>query len=312
MPTVLEQIRECEYREQRYRAQALCADPKLRAELFGYMVSLGDIELARQIFGEAVQITLDQIEIQLEIPESIIQIPSSFVYRGEPGLSHELDISAFSQKELSLLLQVFFQSVYERERVIDLVFYKNNFLRKTQTDILDVLQKAEELFRTTDTTRSKVTLTLVSPSQDSPTPELPFEHEAANDSHFTPLIDRIFQLEPRYAEYIHEIYQSRLEFAESIFCQMVMFLAEMPENQAWAMDPLHMQFYVTPVIQEKIELLKSICEFHGCIDTHYPQLHQYIEDTVLAWIFAYKGFCAPKEMLRLRQKKNSTDIRNTR
>jgi hypothetical protein len=137
---------------------------------------------------------------------------------------------------------------------------------------MDALQSSENLFRVAFQKKKQI-LHLVDNDMQSDT-SLPV---AANDSHYTPLSERIEDIEPGYYEYLHTIYVERLHFVESLFAQMVMFLAESEKNHIWALDPRSHAFHIPPAIQSKIDLIASICEYHRSLDLHYPLLHTLLE-----------------------------------
>ncbi len=95
-------------------------------------------------------------------------------------------------------------------------------------------------------------------------------------------------MEAGYLDCIHEAFQVRLEYLESLFCQIVRALAEESHNHIWAMDPESAHFYIPEYMQSKIELIRSICEVHAHIDPGFPMLHTLIESTVASWILIYK------------------------
>lgn len=200
-------------------------------------------------------------------------------------------MSELSKNELSLLLRAFFPESHHREYLIDLMFYQNAFLKKDLTDVLDVMQQTERLIGQCISTKKHV-LRLVQNQE----PEALIE--AANDSHFTSLVNRIEDLEPGYFHYLHEAYKVRLHYVESLFCATVAALAEVPENQLWAVDPANFSFIFPEKLKSKCDLIGSICDFHGSFDPHFPQLHTAIMPTVAAWILIYKGFSAPAEQIR--------------
>lgn len=153
---------------------------------------------------------------------------------------------------------------------------------------MDLLEKSENIFRAAFQKKNQV-LKLVTREAET---ELP---DAANDSVFeNPFVDtlekmepgyerqqyitdRVESMEPGYYEYLHTIYVERLHFVESLFAQMVMFLAESEKNHIWALDPRSHTFHIPPAIQSKIDLIASICEYHRSFDPHYPLLHTLLE-----------------------------------
>ena len=120
----------------------------------------------------------------------------------------------------------------------------------------------------------------------------------ANDVNYTPLVDRIEYAEPGYFDYIHETYVARLQYVESLFCEVIHTLADEPRNHIWALDPGHMDMYMSSMMQDKIALIRSICEFHQMIDPEFPMLHTLIPSTLASWILIYRGFSAPVDSVR--------------
>lgn len=98
-------------------------------------------------------------------------------------------MSQISKKELSLLLQAFFPDISEREYIIDLIFYKNAFMSKNLTDILDVIEQTEKLIKNGISTKENVLYVV---QNEEPKVKV----SGANDEYFTPLVDRIEDLEP--------------------------------------------------------------------------------------------------------------------
>ncbi len=121
---------------------------------------------------------------------------------------------------------------------------------------------------------------------------------AANDDEYIPLVDRIEYAEPGYFDYVHETYVARLQYVESLFCEVIRALADEPRNHIWALDPEHIDRYLSPLMQDKIALIRSICEFHQMIDPQFPMLHRLIPSTLASWILIYRGFSAPVESVR--------------
>ena len=169
------------------------------------------------------------------------------------------------------MIQAFITDPSDRDYIVGLVFHNHNFLKQKQTDFMDFLESSENLFRVAFQKKAQV-LHLVDNTQTHE--DLP---EAANDSHYIPLSDRIEAIEPGYYEYLHTIYTERLHFVESLFCQITMFLAESEKNHIWALDPSSHQFHIPAYIQDKINLISSICEFHRTLDSDYPLLHNLLE-----------------------------------
>lgn len=138
---------------------------------------------------------------------------------------------------------------------------------------MDYLSTSETLFRQTFSHKNQI-LKLVdsSPIRDHT------ESQSANDNNYTPLVDRIETIEPGYFGYLHNNYKERLDFVESVFCQMVASLAEVPENHLWAIDPENHTFTIpTYYHKNKVNLIASICEFHRSLDRDFPMLHELLE-----------------------------------
>ncbi|MDD2745674.1 MAG: hypothetical protein PHU93_04005 [Candidatus Gracilibacteria bacterium] len=286
MNTVADRIFEADRTENltRTKEQILKWDAKKRDELIRYLAQTQQIDLLKEFFGIASLEVLQQ-EISIILPkEATIYLPQS---RDTGGMI----MSQLSKKELSLLLQAFFPETHRREYLIDLMFYQNAFLKNDLTDVLDVMQQTEKLITQCVTTKKNV-LRLVQNQE----PEVLIS--AANDNHFTPLVDRIEDLEPGYFHYLHEAYRLRLHYVESLFCATVAALAEVPENQFWAVDPANFPFIFPEKLKSQCDLIGSICDFHVTFDPHFPQLHTAIEPTVAAWILIYKGYGAPAEKIR--------------
>ena len=128
-------------------------------------------------------------------------------------------------------------------------------MNQTSLDIIDLLEKSEQLFRITFQKKNQV-LKLVKQESNIGLPE------AANDDIFeNPFIDalekiepgyerqqfiadRVESIEPGYYEYLHTIYVERLHFVESIFTQVITFLSESNKNHIWAIDPHSHAFHI--------------------------------------------------------------------
>ena len=121
---------------------------------------------------------------------------------------------------------------------------------------------------------------------------------AANDDDYTPLVDRLKYAEPGYFDYLHETQVPRLQYVESLFCEVIRTLADEPRNHIWALDPEHIEGHISPLMQDKIALIGSICEFHQMIDPQFPMLHTLIPSTLASWILIYRGFSAPVDSVR--------------
>ena len=48
-------------------------------------------------------------------------------------------------------------------------------------------------------------------------------------------------------------------------------------DHIWAIDPSSHSFDIPEYIQDKINLISSICEFHRVLDPNYPLLHNLLE-----------------------------------
>lgn len=257
---------------------------KQRIELIGYLRTTGASDLAKELFS------IDSLDIVAGAP--VLYVPQEVrIYTGNHRDNGDLQLQKLSKKELKILLQAFFKNSNEKEYIIDMIFYQNGFLTKTHGDILEYLSKVEELFQKVWHPR-KTVLKIVQ------TKQLTNLVESANDTNYRPLVERIEGMEPGYLNYIHETYLMRLQYVESIFCGIIMSLAGNPKNHVWALDPEHMKIDILPPIQDKITLIKSICEFHRIIDPNFPLLHTLIESTLASWILIYRWFSAPVERVR--------------
>ncbi len=308
MPSLLETIQDADSREaiMLLKNRMKQFGPSERAEIMRYLMSTWASDISKVLFG------MDSLDIEAH-RQPIVTPSEKPIYTGEHRDTWGLEMQKLSRQELSFLLRSFITHEQDRGYIISLVFYKHNFLNKKLTDILEHLKNGETLFRQTFPTRIK-TLTLVEKDKATPSPEA----TAANDAHFTPLVDRIEKMEPWYFQYLHHIYLDRLHFAESLFCRMVAELAELTENQVWAMDPTMQRFFTPEHLEDKMRLLQSICEFHVTLDPHFPLLHKYIRQTVAAWILIYKGYSSPAEKTRqyigngfLRELGRYNDTKNT-
>lgn len=288
MQSLTEQIYAAEKQEslQRIRDRIWHMTEKEKQELIRYFKVVGATDLAWEFFS------LNSLDIESWVhtiytqKQQHIYIP----YSREKGW---LIVEQMSEHELDFLLRAFFRHDEERNYIIRTVFYRNNFLNKINGDTLDYLERVEWLFQKVSHRRQTVLHIIW--EWEITTWRF---GEAANDTYFIPLIERIEHMEWGYFNYIHEVYKARLEYVESIFCQVVMALAEEWHNHIWVIDPENIQFYIPPHIQGKIDLIRSICEFHMLVDPNFPLLHTLIESTVASWILVYKWFSAPINTVR--------------
>ncbi len=294
MPTIAERIYESEQRENMERAQYLMQNPRFRDELLRYLMSIWDKSLIKELYGiDSPNVTELQVDIIIN-QVKIILAWDNLIYRGNSRESAWFDIEKLTHEEISFLIQAFITDSSDRDYIVWLVFHKHNFLKAKNTDFMDFLESSENLFRIAFQKKTQILHLVDNNLVNSILPE------SANDSNFTPLSERIEKIEPGYYEYLHTVYTERLHFVESLFCQMVIFLAEMRENHIWALDPENHTIHISPYIQNKINLISSICEFHRTLDSDYPLLHNLIEWTVRSWILIYKWFSSPVEQLRMR------------
>lgn len=294
MATLQERFLESDQRENMERAQWLMRDPRFRDELLRYLVSIWDRSLIQELYGiDSPNITEQRVQIIIE-QVRIILPDENRLYVGNSRIAKWLNIENLSHEEISFLIQAFITDTSDRDYIVWLIFHNHNFLNQKQTDFMDVLESSENLFRVAFQKKKQI-LHLVDNTELAT--DLP---EAANDSHYTLLSERIENIEPGYYEYLHTIYRERLHFVESLFSQIVMFLAESEKNHIWALDPANHSFHIPAYIQNKINLISSICEFHRTLDPDYPLLHNLLEWTVRSWILIYKWFSSPAEQLRTR------------
>ncbi len=286
MNTVAERMIEADFNDAiaQTKKRIGASDWKGRNEILKYLIMTGQSNLLRELFW------LDEIGIY-QIQNSIIMPVETPIYTPETRDTWGIIMNQLSQKELEFLLQSFYPNPVTRNYIIEMVFLKNGFIHKTLTDILDVMKQTEALIGTCISTK-KTVLHIVGKDM------LAWVPEAANDNNFTPLVDRIDDIEPWYFHYLHEAYKIRLHYAESLFCSTVAALAGLPENHLWAVDPENFSFVLPLEQRNHLNLIRSICEFHVTFDRHYPQLHLAIESTVAAWILIYKWFGAPAATVR--------------
>lgn len=289
MATLAEQIHEADRQEAESNLQKRIQKmtPAERDILIWYLKATGEVELARKLFG-IDNLDIQQSDAQIHIPDNSLKI-----YRWREYWEKWWDTQKLSEWELNLLLSGFFHLPAERKYIVETFFYKDRFIHKTSGDIMDYLKKMEELFQRTQPTQNRVISRIH--------PQIKKEMEdivAANDNHFTPLAERIWELEPWYFDYIHETYQARLEFVESLFIETIRYLADEPQNHIWALDPERHSVYIPQNLEPKIKLIESICEFHRAINPHFPLLHTLVPSTLGAWILLYKWFSAPVHTVR--------------
>ncbi len=285
MNTVAQQIHEADRLEtsQRIRNNMLSWSRTRCEELLKYLVITGQMELLKEIFW------IDTMSI-LEIQNSIILPEQVAIFTPQSRDTGGIIMNRLTRKELTLLLCSFYPDSASRDYVIETVFYNNKFISKNLTDILDVLERTHEMINTCVATKKAVLRSVDSKE---------IEHiPSTNDEYFTPLVDRIWNLEPGYFDYLHEACKIRLHYVESLFCTTISALAELHENQAWAVDPENFELKLPHLQKRHIELMGSICEFHAMFDSNYPQLHKMIESTLASWILIYKWYCAPASVAR--------------
>jgi len=289
MATLAEQIQQADIQEAEStlerRLRTMSQEEK--RILIGYLKATGEIWLAKKLFG-IEDFDIREAEVHIHTPET-----SQVLYRGVSQNERWWSTNKLSEWEINLLLKAFFHNQSEREYVVKTFFHRDWFMRKTNGDIMDYLSKTEKLFQKTSKTRKR-TLSLIKPTKTQST----YRMEAANDAHFTPLVERIWDEEPWYFDYIHETYRARLEFVESLFIETIHHLAEEQKNHIWALDPERCTLYIPSRLQSKINLIQSICEFHKLIDPNFPLLHTLVPSTLASWIFFYKWFSAPVYTVR--------------
>lgn len=292
MATLTEQIQESDQRENIARAQWLMRDPRFRDELLRYLVSIWDRSLIQELYGlDSPNISEQRVQIIIE-QVRIILPGDNQLYIGNSRISTWFDIEHLSHDEISFLIQAFIPNRLDRDYIVWLLFHNHNFLNQQHTDFMGFLENSENIFQVAFQKKKKI-LSLIK-NIESEVEDL----QAANDSNYTPLTERIEEIEPWYYEYLHSVYIDRLRFVESLFSQIVMFLAESEKNHIWAIDPSSHSFDIPEYIQDKINLISSICEFHRVLDPNYPLLHNLLEWTVRSWILIYKWFSSPAEQLR--------------
>ena len=289
MATLAEQIQQADIQEAEWALakRIRTMSPEEKKILIWYLKATGESYLAKKLFG-IEDLDIRESEVHIYAPDE-----SQRLYRWAEHGERWWQMQKLSEPEIHLLVKAFFHSASERQYVVKTFFYEDGFMRKTSGDIMDYLSKAEQLFQQTSKTREK-TLSLVQKNKREEISSL----EAANDAHFTPLVDRIWDEEPWYFDYIHETYRARLEFVESLFIETIRHLAEEPRNHIWALDPERHTLYAPPRLQSKIDLIRSICEFHKMIDPGFPLLHTLVASTLGAWILLYKWFSAPTYNVR--------------
>ena len=249
---------------------------KQRNDFVRYLIMAWQEDFARELFW------MDSLGV-IELETAIIVPEQKYIFTPHARDTGGLVMNILSRKELSFLLQAFFPAKREREYAIDTLFYNDNFMKKTLTDVLDFMSATEELFLNTYRTKERI-LKIVEVKETN------FEApEPANDRYFTPISKPI---DSKWRSYGHEVHKLRLEYAESLFCQTVALLANTKENHLWAMDPENFPFVVTEEHRSHIELIQSICELHRILEPDYPELHAMIEPAVAAWIMIYRGFSA--------------------
>ena len=91
---------------------------------------------------------------------------------------------------------------------------------------------------------------------------------------------------------------ARLQYVESLFCEVIRTLADEPRNHIWALDPEYMDIHISQLMRDKMALIRSICEFHQMIDPQFPMLHTLVPSTLASWILIYRGFSAPIDSVR--------------
>ena len=262
MATLAEQIRESDQKENIVRAQWLMRDPRFRDELLRYLVSIWDTSLIQELYGldspniteQRVQIIIDQVRIILPTDNQL--------YIGNSRVSRWFDIERLSHDEISFLIQAFITDPTDRDYIVWLLFYNHNFLNQKHTDFMDFLENSENIFKVAFQKKKQI-LRLIDDKQS----DIEIPQAAANDDHYIPLTDRIEDIEPWYYEYLHSVYVDRLRFVESLFSQIVMFLAESEKNHIWAIDPSSHSFDIPEYIQDKINL-KSPRVNSAILDSH--------------------------------------------
>lgn len=252
-------------------------------EFVGYLNSTGAIDIAKELFG------IDSFEVKSGIQDIYIP-PESQIYIGTQRNTGWIEMDNISRKEFEFLLQAFFGDESDRDYIIDLIFHKNNFIKKTQWDILDYLERVELLFQKVGNPKKKI-LKLVT-SEDSQ------YLESANDDFFIPISERIKNIEPWCLEYADQVYRIQIEYVESIFCEVIAALAEDHKNHIWALDPENTSIHISERLQSKIRLIQSICEFHHLMNPDFPMLHNLVESTLASWILVYRWFSAPTHSIR--------------
>ena len=288
MLSIAELIQEADKRESldTIRARVRHMPEDQRSVLLGYLQSTGASDLARELFG------IDSLGIASSVRE--LHIPErTQIYVGNRRDTGGLQMDALSRRELQFLLQGFFRHEKERDYIIDMMFYQDRVVTQTHGDILDYIASVDQLASRVWYTQK--TVLRVVWSEDTSTVDTP---TAANDDDYTPLVDRLKYAEPGYFDYLHETQVPRLQYVESLLCEVIRTLADEPRNHIWALDPEHMDIHISPMMRDKIALIRSICEFHQMIDPDFPMLHTLIPSTLASWILVYRGFSAPVDSVR--------------
>mgnify|MGYP003544028789 FL=1 len=254
-----------------------------KLEFAGYLNSTGAIDIAKEIFG------IDSFEVKNGVQDIYIP-PQAQLYVGSQRDTGWIEMDNLSRKELEFLLQAFFGNESNRDYIIDLIFHKNNFIKKTQWDILDYLQRVELLFQKVGNPKKKILKIVTSEVSEYP--------ESANDDFFIPILERIKNIEPGYFNYADQVYRIQIDYVESLFCETIASLAEEHKNHIWALDPNNNEIYIPERLRNKISLIQSICELHNLMKPDFPMLHNLVESTLASWILVYRWFSAPTHSIR--------------
>ena len=285
MSTVREQIWAQDFQE-RISAlrKAMVTDRVMAETLRRYVTMVGDVALGEEIFGTGYEIGVAYEPVSLIIPEE------RRIYIGESREQSGLDIEHLSRRELSFLLQAFLPREGDREYIIDLMFYEYAFIRRNMVDVMEYIDASAAIFDRMTTTRRHIHLVVDRRDIDTP--------PAANDEHYTPLIERIESRESGYFDYIHESYRMKLHYVESLFSHVIQALADDRENHLYALDPIHHSIYISPYLAPKVALIESICKAHHMIDADFPLLHTMLGGALRSWIYLYRWFAAPADSIR--------------